>query len=82
MCVCVCSRNPLGSKGAVAMEFAFLVETMWSSRYRVLSPREFKGRMEVVWRDMGGGGQHDGQEFLAVILDRLHEDLNRVRLLS
>lgn len=70
--------NPLGTKGLVAEEYAFLVKAMWSDRFRHLAPKDWKeaiGRFRPQFLDYS---QKDSQEFTSFMLDALHEDLNRV----
>ncbi|CAO1616489.1 unnamed protein product [Sympodiomycopsis kandeliae] len=70
--------NPLGTQGALAESFAQLIKVMWSEQYTFVSPvtfREAIGRFISTFR---GYDQHDSQEFLAFLLDGLHEDLNYV----
>lgn len=70
--------NPLGTQGALAESFAHLIKVMWSEQYTFVSPVTFRdaiGRFASTFR---GFDQHDSQEFLAFLLDGLHEDLNYV----
>lgn len=72
--------NPLGTGGALVEEFAALLRTMWTApAHRVVDPMAFKyclGRFEGRFL---GYHQQDSQEFLSALLDRVHEDLNRIR---
>ena len=43
------------------------------------SPRAFRLKLARFAPQFGGLSQHDCQEFVAFLLDGLHEDLNRVR---
>ena len=72
--------NPLGMHGAVAQAFGALLARIWdpdtpSSSYM---PREFKQTLQRFAPQFSGYQQHDSQEFVAFLLDGLHEDLNRV----
>ena len=72
------SDNPLGTQGLVAEEYAFLVKAMWADTYRHLAPKDWKnaiGRFRPQFLDYS---QKDCQEFTVLMLDALHEDLNRV----
>lgn len=71
--------NPLGMRGEVAEEFNFLVKNMWCGEYRSISPRDFKFTISKFAPQFSGNAQQDSQEFLAFLMDGLHEDLNRVR---
>ncbi|KAI0644201.1 cysteine proteinase [Trametes meyenii] len=72
--------NPLGMHGAVAKSFAALVSRIWDHESTMSSytPREFKQTLQRFAPQFSGYQQHDSQEFVAFLLDGLHEDLNRV----
>ncbi|KAI8902828.1 hypothetical protein BC833DRAFT_520566 [Globomyces pollinis-pini] len=69
-------NNPLGSKGSVANQYASLIKSMWSCEESVFVPSEFKVCMGSRHGSFAGSEQQDSQEFLAFLLDQLHEDLN------
>lgn len=68
-----------GSKGTVALEYGNVIEELWSGKKRNIAPVKLR---EAISSNAGGlfaeRCQHDCQEFLAILLDLLHEDLNRV----
>ncbi|EPQ27025.1 uncharacterized protein PFL1_06935 [Pseudozyma flocculosa PF-1] len=70
--------NPLGTQGALAEAFAQLVRVMWSEQYTFVSPVTFREAIARFAPAFRGYDQHDSQEFLAFLLDGLHEDLNYV----
>ncbi|KIJ55284.1 hypothetical protein M422DRAFT_23895 [Sphaerobolus stellatus SS14] len=70
--------NPLGSKGNMARAFATLLHQLWHGDVNYLAPYDFRKHTCLVAPQFGGTEQHDSQEFLSVLLDTLHEDLNRV----
>merc|ERR1719464_1213492 len=71
--------NPLGMRGELAHEFAKLVSDVWSGDYKVIAPRSLKRALSKFAPQFSGWQQHDSQEFLAFLLDGLHEDLNLVQ---
>ncbi|TPX30994.1 hypothetical protein SmJEL517_g05573 [Synchytrium microbalum] len=71
--------NPLGSKGLVTDSFADLVNTLWTSKEKVAAPSRFKSTISSFAPQFQGYEQHDAQEFLAFLLDAIHEDLNDAR---
>lgn len=72
--------NPLGMDGQVAEAFGEVVENLWtSSPQSSFSPRRLKATCSRFAPQFAGYGQHDTQEFLAFLLDGLHEDLNRIK---
>ena len=70
--------NPLGMGGEIAEEFAFLTQTLWRGNYKSIAPKDFKRVLSKFAPQFSGSQQHDSQEFLAFLLDGLHEDLNKV----
>ncbi|KAK6909152.1 hypothetical protein I203_103167 [Kwoniella mangroviensis CBS 8507] len=73
--------NPLGMHGKIAEAFGEVIENLWSvpsSSYHSYSPRTLKFTTSRFAPQFAGYGQHDTQEFIAFLLDGLHEDLNRI----
>ncbi|KAL7424547.1 hypothetical protein Q5752_000231 [Cryptotrichosporon argae] len=71
--------NPLGMGGAVAEAFGEVIEALWSSgNHSSFAPRRLKSTTSRFAQQFAGYGQHDTQEFIAFLLDGLHEDLNRI----
>ena len=70
--------NPFGMGGEIAEQFGFLVKSLWSGQYKHIAPREFKSTIGRFAQQFSGTSQQDSQEFLAFLMDGLHEDLNRV----
>ncbi|CAG8507712.1 20538_t:CDS:2 [Dentiscutata erythropus] len=68
--------NPLGTKGELADKFATLIRVMWDDQYVSISPVTFKEAIGCFAPQFSGSEQQDSQEFLAYLLDGLHEDLN------
>ncbi|KAJ1675776.1 hypothetical protein EV182_000600 [Spiromyces aspiralis] len=75
-------QNPLAKDGDIAMAYGSLVTKMWSGQYTSFRPYEFKamiGRHSYPNYPFAGYGQQDAPEFVAFLLDCLHEDLNRIK---
>jgi ubiquitin carboxyl-terminal hydrolase 4/11/15 len=72
--------NPLGMNGMLAKHYAYLIAALYNPEYTKLSlpPTEFKKTLGRFAPNFSGYSQQDSQEFLAFLLDGLHEDLNRV----
>eukprot|EP01134_Creolimax_fragrantissima_P008353 CFRG8353T1 len=70
--------NPLGTGGALAKEYADVVKNSWNGTNPTQSPHSFKNALSQFAPMLSGYSQHDSQEFLAFLLDALHEDLNKV----
>eukprot|EP00478_Filoreta_tenera_P000006 GABV01000006.1.p1 GENE.GABV01000006.1~~GABV01000006.1.p1 ORF type:complete len:453 (-),score=229.42 GABV01000006.1:1245-2603(-) len=72
-------NNPLGWNGKVAEAWAALMKEMWSGKYVVVSPTQFKRVIGEFQPRFSGYQQQDSSELLNFLLDGLHEDLNRVK---
>ncbi|KAI0091490.1 hypothetical protein BDY19DRAFT_930706 [Irpex rosettiformis] len=70
--------NPMGTKGQLASAFANLLRELWQGEMASLTPLPFRRTVCTFAKQFAGSEQHDSQEFLASLLDGLHEDLNRV----
>lgn len=75
-------ENPLGYQGHIAKAFSMLVQALFMdsivSRTSAFAPTAFKTTIGHFNGMFSGYMQQDSQEFLAFILDGLHEDLNRI----
>lgn len=73
--------NPLGMGGKIADAFGQTVEALWapSASHSSYTPRQLKWTTGRFAPQFAGYGQHDTQEFMAFLLDGLHEDLNRIK---
>ncbi|KAL6988146.1 ubiquitinyl hydrolase 1 [Sarracenia purpurea var. burkii] len=71
--------NPLGMNGELALRFGDLLRKLWAPGATPVAPRVFKSKLAAFAPQFSGYSQHDSQEFLAFLLDGLHEDLNRVK---
>ncbi|XP_073277721.1 ubiquitin carboxyl-terminal hydrolase 8-like isoform X1 [Primulina huaijiensis] len=72
-------ENPLGLSGKLAIAFGDLLRKLWAPGSTPVAPRMFKSTLSSFAPQFSGYNQHDAQEFLAFLLDGLHEDLNRVK---
>ncbi|CAM9124714.1 unnamed protein product [Ectocarpus sp. 4 AP-2014] len=70
--------NPLGTQGKLVEDFASLLKSLWSQEYLCIFPSKFKRGLIKYKPQFAGNEQQDSQEFLAEMLDALHEDVNRV----
>ncbi|XP_052272033.1 uncharacterized protein LOC127872721 isoform X1 [Dreissena polymorpha] len=57
-------------------EFRRLFGKIWSGQFSVVYPKEFKQILGIYHPQFQDYRQHDCQEFLALLLDSLHEQLN------
>ncbi|CAK8672621.1 unnamed protein product [Clavelina lepadiformis] len=70
--------NPLGMKGHIAKRYSDLVHDLWSGSNKTIAPLKVRWTISKHASQFNGFSQHDSQEFVAFLLDGLHEDLNRV----
>jgi len=70
--------NPFGSKGEIAESFGKLVQDIYKGKDERIYPENFLKVLEKHAPHLVSGHQQDCQEFLAFLLDSLHEDMNRV----
>lgn len=73
------TTNPLGSGGRLAHAYDVVMKELWMRRSGSISPTALKRAISHFAPRFAGCLQHDAQEFLAYLLDGLHEDLNRIR---
>merc|ERR550534_81336 len=71
--------NPLGFGGSLALAFAIVIRQLWSGKQESIEPCRLKKLLADRASQFAGYAQHDAQEFMAFLLDGLHEDLNRVK---
>ncbi|CAG4979927.1 unnamed protein product [Colias eurytheme] len=65
-----------GTRGEVTEQLATLLKALWSCRYVPDMSIAFKAAVERHGTQYRGNSQHDAQEFLFWLLDKVHEDLN------
>lgn len=68
-------NSQYGSKGELAVEFGALVEKLNAHRHRYIEPKSFR---ESIIKHIGfaGNEQQDSHEFMMMLFDKLHHDLN------
>ena len=70
--------NKLGSNGIIAKKYYSLINKMWFGTDNKIKPSAFIDNFKKLKKQFEGYRQQDAQEFLSVLLDQLHEDLNRI----
>ncbi|XP_045889183.1 ubiquitin carboxyl-terminal hydrolase 31 isoform X2 [Micropterus dolomieu] len=70
-------KGPL-AKGEVTEQLSGLVRALWTFEYTPQHSRDFKNAVSKNATQFKGNAQHDAQEFLLWLLDRVHEDINTV----
>ena len=66
------------TQGEVAEEVAAVVRALWSGQYRSIACRDLKSVVGQHRKQFQGYEQQDSHEFLTILMDWLHEDLNKV----
>ncbi|KAH7854956.1 hypothetical protein Vadar_019578 [Vaccinium darrowii] len=66
----------LFGQGELAFQFGDLLRKLRAPEAGPVSPEEFKSKLAAIDPRFNDGNQHDSQEFLAFLLNELHEDLN------
>ncbi|XP_041829904.1 ubiquitin carboxyl-terminal hydrolase 31-like [Melanotaenia boesemani] len=64
--------------GEVTEHLSGLVRALWTFEYTPQHSRDFKNVVSRSALQFRGNSQHDAQEFLLWLLDRVHEDLNQI----
>ncbi|XP_064639050.1 uncharacterized protein LOC135494727 isoform X2 [Lineus longissimus] len=72
--------QPIEHYETLTAKFAELCRMVWSSNYVQIHPKFFKETLGNYHPQFQNSRQHDCQEFLALILDDLHEELNQAKL--
>uniref|UniRef100_A0A8C2C6A6 ubiquitinyl hydrolase 1 n=1 Tax=Cyprinus carpio TaxID=7962 RepID=A0A8C2C6A6_CYPCA len=76
----VLQRKGGQDRGEVTEQLSGLVRALWTFEYTPQHSRDFKNAVARSSLQYRGNAQHDAQEFLLWLLDRVHEDLNHLCL--
>ena len=71
-----------GTQGDIVQAYAVLLKTLWGGQFTSVAPVDFRSTLVKHCPLFSGNQQHDSQELLATLLDKLHEDLNQGSKLS
>lgn len=70
------NSKKFGTKGEVTEQLALILKALWACQYNPDLGTTFKQVVERHGSQYKGSQQHDAQEFLQWLLDKVHEDLN------
>ncbi|XP_070581362.1 ubiquitin carboxyl-terminal hydrolase 31-like [Ptychodera flava] len=70
------NSRKFGSKGEITEQLALLLKSLWSFKDSSKLSRDFKNIVSEYGTQYKGSNQHDAQEFLMWLLDKVHEDMN------
>ncbi|XP_052744434.1 ubiquitin carboxyl-terminal hydrolase 8 isoform X1 [Bicyclus anynana] len=63
------------TRGAIAEELAAVVRALWSGQYRFIATKDLRSEVGKHQRAFRGTEQQDSHEFLTILMDWLHLDL-------
>ncbi|XP_039760021.1 ubiquitin carboxyl-terminal hydrolase 8 [Pararge aegeria] len=63
------------TRGAIAEELAAVVRALWSGQYRFIATKDLRNEVGKHQRAFRGTEQQDSHEFLTILMDWLHLDL-------
>lgn len=75
-------KTKFGTGGQLCEEFGELLKNMNIRQFKHISPADFKRVVGQHIPFMGGHDQQDSHEFLLILLEKLHADLNRAKVLD
>ncbi|KAJ5072808.1 ubiquitin carboxyl-terminal hydrolase 10-related [Anaeramoeba ignava] len=73
-------NNPIGTSGEVTDALVKIYQKSWDAEESEIVPENFKKTFGKFSSQFANNSQQDCQEFLSVLLDKVHEDLNRVKI--
>ncbi len=71
-------RTTKGTRGDITEELAAVLKALWCGQYRSISAKDFKNAVGRHKSSFSGYEQQDSHEFLTILVDWLHEELNEV----
>jgi ubiquitin carboxyl-terminal hydrolase 8 len=72
-------NSKFGSGGELVEELAELIKQMYQT-YRFISPKDFRAAVATHMPVFSGNEQQDSHEFLTMLLEKLHYDLNQPQI--
>ena len=68
--------NNFGTQGTITLNYYNLIYNLWYGNEDIFSPEKLLKRIKKKYKIFAGHKQQDAQEFLSILLDNLHQDLN------
>lgn len=72
----------MGFGGSLAVSFAVILRQLWSGQRDSIEPSNLKSLLSNKASQFSGYAQHDAQEFMAFLLDGLHEVYKPIYIFS
>ncbi|OHT14167.1 hypothetical protein TRFO_03231 [Tritrichomonas foetus] len=71
--------NPLGTKGMCASAFSIITDRVWNVGSVLITPNSLLNIIQKHAPHLSGNNQQDAHELILLLLDMIHEDLNRIK---
>ena len=68
--------NNFGTQGTITLNYYKLIYNLWYGNEDIFSPEKLLKKIQKKYKIFAGYNQQDAQEFLSILLDNLHQDLN------
>ena len=72
-------ETTLGSNGVLVKAYSDLINLMWLSKFIRINPHFFRIAFCISTNKFMNNNQQDAMEFISILLNYLHEDLNRIK---
>ena len=72
-------QSKFGSNGVLLKSYSDLLNLMWFSNFSKINPHYFRVAFCYSTQKFANNQQQDAMEFLSILLNYFHEDLNRIR---
>ena len=72
-------QTNIGSNGVLVKSYSDLLNLMWLSKFSKITPYFFRLSFCVSTHKFMNNQQQDAMEFISILLNYLHEDLNRIK---
>ena len=72
-------ETTLGSNGVLVKSYSDLINLMWLSKFIRINPHFFRISFCISTNKFMNNNQQDAMEFISILLNYLHEDLNRIK---
>ena len=72
-------QTTFGSNGVLVKAYSDLINLMWLSKFTKINPHFFRVSFCISTNKFMNNKQQDAMEFISILLNYLHEDLNRVK---
>ena len=72
-------QTTFGSNGVLVKAYSDLINLMWLSKFIKINPYFFRIAFIISTNKFRNNYQQDAMEFILILLNYLHEDLNRIK---